>query len=136
MVINLLLMASMAYAQDFQNVKQGQIVPFDGTIVTPNGLATIITKQDADLAMCEETKNHEIESITIDKDIEIKNLKFELVTCNSTKEEIVGQKDKEIDRLYKIIEKPKSNLVPLWIGVGFMGGIVTSLGTYYVYNNF
>lgn len=136
MVINLLLMASMAYAQDFQNVKQGQIVPFDGTIVTPNGLATIITKQDADLAMCEETKNHEIESITIDKDTEIKNLKFELVTCNSTKEEIVGQKDKEIDRLYKIIEKPKSNLVPLWIGVGFMGGIVTSLGTYYVYNNF
>lgn len=136
MVINLLLMASMTYAQDFQNVKQGQIVPFDGTIVTPNGLATIITKQDADLAMCEETKNHEIESITIDKDTEIKNLKFELVTCNSTKEEIVGQKDKEIDRLYKIIEKPKSNLVPLWIGVGFMGGIVTSLGTYYVYNNF
>ena len=134
MVISLLLISSVGFAQDFQNVEQGQIVPFTGTVLTPDAIAKIITIEDAKLQTCQEDWKHEINTLTINKDVEIQKLKHDLEVTEQTKDRMVVEKDKEIERTYELVKKENKNLTPLWLGIGFTAGFVTSIGTIYVYN--
>jgi 2-phosphoglycerate kinase len=135
MVISLLLVSSLAFAQDFQNVQQGQTVPFSGTVLTPDAIAKIITIEDAKLQTCQEEWKHEINILTINKDSEIQKLKHDLEVTEQTKDKIIAEKDEEIKRTYELVKKQNKNLTPLWLGVGFTAGLTTSLITYYAYNN-
>lgn len=134
MVISLLLVSGLAIAQDFQNVEQGQIVPFTGTVLTPDAIAKIITIEDAKFQTCQENWKHEINTLTINKDTEIQKLKHDLEVTEQTKDRMVAEKDKEIERTYELVKKENKNLTPLWLGIGFTAGFVTSIGTIYVYN--
>jgi hypothetical protein len=134
MVISLLLVSGLAIAQDFQNVEQGQIVPFTGTVLTPDAIAKIITIEDAKFQTCQENWKHEINTLTINKDTEIQKLKHDLEVTEQTKDKIITEKDKEIERTYELVKKENKNLTPLWLGIGFTAGFVTSIGTIYVYN--
>lgn len=133
MVINLLLISSLSFAQDFQNIQQGQIAPFNGTVITPDGIAKIITIEDAKLKTCQEDWKHEINNLTISKDTEIEKLKNDLKITNESKDKLISEKDEEIKRTYELIKKQNKNIVPLWIGLGFLGGITSTLGTIYAY---
>lgn len=134
MVISLLLLlCSPVYAQDFQTVKQGEVVPFNGAVITPDGMATIISKHEEDILLCEESSKHEIEKLEISKDTQISKLDFEVKTCQETNRSIIETKDKELDRAYETIKKQNKNMVPLWLGVGFAAGLVTSFSTIYLY---
>ena len=135
MVISLLLLSKIATAQDFQNLNQGQVAPFIGTLITPDGMAKIITIEDAKLFECEEISRHKVEVLTISTDAQIEKLKFDLKKQQESSDKIIQEKDKELDRVYTLIKKQNKNLTPMWIGVGFAAGLVTSFGTYYVYNN-
>ena len=77
MVISLLLLSNLALAQDFQNLSQGQLAPFTGTLITPDGMAKIITIEDAKLSECEELSRHQIEVLTISNDAQVEKLKFD-----------------------------------------------------------
>ena len=134
MVISLLLFCNLALAQDFQNINQGQVAPFTGTILTPDALAKIITLEDSKLQLCEETAQHNINTLTISKDTEIDKLKFNLEEKQKSCNLIIQEKNEELDRAYEIIKKQNRNLTPLWIGIGFAAGLATSIGTIYVYN--
>jgi hypothetical protein len=134
MVISLLLFCNLALAQDFQNINQGQVAPFTGTILTPDALAKIITLEDSKLQLCEENLTHQLETLTITKDTEIDKLKFNLTEKQKSCDLIIQEKNKELDRTYEVIKKQNRNLTPLWIGVGFTAGLATSIGTIYVYN--
>ena len=133
MVISLLIISKLAFAQDFQNVEQGQIVPFSGTILTPDAVAKIITTEDAKLQTCQEDWKHQINTLTINKDVEIQKLKHDLETTEQTKDRMIAEKDKEIERTYKLIKKQNKNLTPLWLGIGFTAGLLTSFSSFYVY---
>jgi 2-phosphoglycerate kinase len=133
MVISLLLVSGLAIAQDFQNVEQGQIVPFNGTLLTPDAIAKIITIEDAKLQTCQEDWKHEINTLTINKDTEIQKLKHDLEVIEKTKDRIITEKDKELERTYELIKKQNKNLTPLWISIGLVSGIASTLGTIYVY---
>ena len=135
MVISLLLLTKLALAQDFQNLTQGQIAPFTGTLITPDGMAKIITIEDAKLSECQEISRHQIEVLTISNDAQIEKLKFDLKKQKESSDKIIQEKDKELDRVYTLVKKQNKNLTPMWIGVGFIAGLTTSFGTYYVYNN-
>ena len=50
-----------------------------------------------------------------------------------TSEELMQQKDKELDRAYELLKERSKNQTPLWLGVGFVGGLATSIGMYYLY---
>lgn len=135
MVISLLLLSKLAIAEDFKNLNQGDAAPFSGTIITPDGIAKIITIEDSKLQTCEEKSRHEIEIVTITKDTQIEKLKFDLKQQTESCDSLIKEKDKELDRVYEIVKKQNKNLTPLWLGIGFTAGLATSLGTYYVYNN-
>lgn len=134
MVISLLLMLiASANAQDFQTMKQGETAQFNGALLTPDAVATIISTHQADISLCKEENKHEIEKLTINKDVEISKLKFELKTCQDNKEEIISIKDKELDKAYELLKKQNKNMTPLWLGIAFVSGLATSYGTIYVY---
>jgi hypothetical protein len=134
MVISLLLLSGLAFGQDFKNVQQGEPVPFSGTILTPDAIAKIITTEDAKLQTCQEDWKHQINTLTINKDVEIEKLKHDLETTEQTKDRMIAEKDKEIERTYELIKKQNKNLTPLWLGVGFTAGFATSVATVYIYN--
>jgi 2-phosphoglycerate kinase len=133
MVISLLLASSLAFGQDFKNVQKGETVPFSGTILTPDAIAKIITTEDAKFQTCQEDWKHQINTLTINKDVEIQKLKHDLETTEQTKDRIIAEKDKEIERTYELIKKQNKNLTPLWISIGLVSGIASTLGTIYVY---
>jgi len=134
MVISLLLITKLALAQDFKNLNQGDVAPFSGTLITPEGIAKIVSTQDAELATCKEKARHDLEILKISKDVEIEKLSHDLeqeqVSCDSS----LREKDKELDRAYDLIKKQNKNIVPLWIGLGFVGGVASTLGTIYAYD--
>jgi hypothetical protein len=134
MVISLLLVSGLAFGQDFKNVQQGETTPFSGTILTPDAIAKIITTEDAKLQTCQEDWKHQINTLTINKDVEIQKLKHDLETTEQTKDRIIAEKDKEIERTYELIKKQNKNLTPLWLGIGFTAGFATSVATVYIYN--
>ena len=133
MVISLLLVSGLAFGQDFKNIQQGETAPFSGTILTPDAIAKIITTEDAKLQTCQEDWKHEINTLTINKDTEIQKLKHDLEITEQTKDKIITEKDKEIQRTYELVKKENKNLTPLWLGIGFTAGFVTSLTSFYVY---
>ena len=133
MVISLLLLCNIAKAQDFKNLNQGDIAPFTGTILTPESIAKIITIEDAKLKTCNEQWQHEVNTLTINKDTEIDKLKHDLKIIEETKNKIIDEKEKEISRTYDLVKKQNKNLTPLWLGLGFSAGLATSLGSYYIY---
>ena len=135
MVISLLLLSKLAIAEDFKNLNLGDTAPFSGTIITPDGIAKIITIEDSKLKTCEEKLRHEIKILTITKDTQIEKLKFDLKQQTESCDSLIKEKDKQLDRVYEIVKKQNRNLTPLWLGIGFTAGLATSLGTYYVYSN-
>lgn len=134
MVISLLLLSNLALAQDFQNLSQGQLAPFTGTLITPDGMAKIITIEDAKLSECEELSRHQIEVLTISNDAQVEKLKFDLKKQKESSDKIIEEKDKELDRIYQLVKKQNKNLTPMWIGIGFTAGFATSVATVYIYN--
>jgi 2-phosphoglycerate kinase len=134
MVISLLLMLiKPVNAQDFQTMQQGDVAPFNGALLTPDAVATIISTHQAEVSLCEENNKHDIEKLIINKDTEISKLQFELKICQENKEEIISIKDKELDKAYELLKKQNKNMTPLWLGIGFASGFATSLATIYIY---
>jgi len=133
MVISLLLFSKLAIAEDFKNLNKGDIAPFSGTIITPDGIAKIITIEDSKLQMCQEKSRHEIEILTITKDTQIEKLKFDLKQETENCDFLIQEKQKELDRVYDIVKKQNRNLTPLWLSIGFAAGMATSFGAYYIY---
>jgi len=135
MIVSLILLTSLAAAQDFKTVQQGEVAPISGVIITPDGLSKIITKHDTDLSICLEDSKHKLEIMQISKDATIQKLEFDLKQTTDSKDKIIEEKDKELERIYGLVKKQNSNLMPFWISLGFVTGTATTLGTIYVYNN-
>jgi len=133
MLTSILLFASLANAQDFVQVQTGQPSPFSGTLLKPESIATIITKHDADIERCKADSQHEIEKQEIKCELDIQKTEYDFSSYKMTSEELMQQKDKELDRAYELLKERSKNQTPLWLGVGFVGGLATSIGMYYLY---
>ena len=134
MVSSLLLLVTMAFAEDFKQVQQGQPAPFAGTLIRPEALATILSQNDSDIATCAANAQHSLEKEQIKCDFNIQKLQYEVDSSKETNKAIMQEKQKELDKTYELLKKQNKNLTPLWIGIGFTAGLVTSIGTIYIYN--
>lgn len=133
MVSSLLLLVSLVNAQDFKNLQTGQPAPFDGTLLRPEALATIITKNESDVEMCKAESEHKLKEKQINCDLDTQKLTFDLESYKTTSEAIIAEKDKELDKAYELLKKQTANKTPFWISVGFVGGLATSIGMIYIY---
>lgn len=133
MISSLLLFVAFANAQDFTQVQKGQPAPFSGTLLTPESVATIITKHDSDVAMCLAESDHKLQQQEIKCELQVQKTEYDFSSYKMTSESLMQEKDKELDKAYEIIKKQSKSQTPLWIGVGFVGGIATSIGMIYAY---
>jgi hypothetical protein len=133
MISSLLLLASLASADDFSNIKQGEPAPFDGTLLKPDAMATIFATHDAEIAECKLKAQHDLEREQIECELDVQKIEYDFGSYKVTASAIIEEKDKELQKLYELLKTQNKNQTPLWIGVGFAGGIVTSIGMIYVY---
>jgi hypothetical protein len=131
----LLLLSTLAFAQDYAPIKKGQPSPMDGTVLSADALATMIAKTDADLALCKEETKFALKKQQIDCELETQKLEYDITSIKETDKQLLEAKDEELKKVYTLVKKSNRNLTPVWIGVGFAAGLTTSIGTYYVYNN-
>jgi glycerate kinase len=124
---------SFANAQDFKNLQTGQPAPFDGTLLRPEALATIITKNEAEVAMCKADAEHRLNEQEINCELDTQKLQYDFDSYKMVSESIIAEKDKELDKAYELLKKQTKNQTPMWIGVGFVGGLATSIGMIYLY---
>jgi hypothetical protein len=133
MISSLLLFVAFANAQDFMQVQKGQPAPFTGTLLTPESVATIVAKHDSDVAMCVAESDHKLQEQEIKCELQVQKTEYDFSSYKMTSEELMQQKDKELDRAYELLKERSKNQTPLWLGVGFVGGLATSIGMYYLY---
>jgi hypothetical protein len=126
---------SLAHAEDFKQLQQGQPAPFAGTLLRPEAMATILSQNDADIAECKANGEHELEKQKIQCDLDVQKIQYNFDSYKSTNEAIMAEKNKELDKAYQLIKKQSSNKAPLWIVLGFVTGTATAYGTIYVYNH-
>ena len=135
MISSLLLFVTLANAQDFAQVQKGQPAPFAGTLLTPESIAVIISKNDSDVAMCVAESDHKLQEQEIKCELQVQKAEYDFSSYKMTSEALIQEKNKELDKAYDIIKKQSKNQTPLWLGIGFATGFATSLGAIYVYNN-
>ena len=135
MLSSLLLLVSLAHAEDFKQLQQGQPAPFIGTLLRPEALATIISQNDADLAECKANGEHELEKEKIKCDLDVQKVQYDFDSYRSVNEAIIAEKDKELQKTYDLLKKQTKNKAPLWIALGFVAGTATAYGTFYVYDH-
>ena len=133
MLTSILLLSSLAFSEDFKNVQQGQPAPFAGTLLRPEAMATIISKNDADIAECKAKSEYELNKQEIKCELEIQKIEYDFNSYKMTSEALMAEKDKELDKAYELLKKQTQNKTPMWIGVGFVGGLATSIGMIYLY---
>ena len=112
---------------EYTNLKEGEIAPFEGILLSPQAMATIIAKKE----FCEKEAKLDVglqcnldkEQIKKDKDL----LKVERDTAIKEKNIV-----EEIKRLREIAEKSSRNLSPLFFAGGALGGIALSLGIFWI----
>ena len=113
------------------SIKEGQKAPFNGYLFDPTAFATIEIDKQQIIKKCELEK----ELLTKKCDGECTFLKD---SCKNEKETLektlkiqLDSKDKEIERLSKIVLEPKPSR-GLWFGLGAASGLVVTLTTVYL----
>lgn len=117
-------------------IKKTQSAPFTGLLLSPAASADIIvriqnTQNEINLQVKKASDTQKVfDQLTID------NLNSQIEFVKTTTSTIIKNRDDEIVKLTKKIfddEKNKANL-PLWVGVGTVGGIFTTILTVFVVN--
>ena len=93
----------------------------------------LLTQEDAKLERCKIDSEHILKEEKIKCELEVQKVTYDFTIYKETNEALMIEKDKELDKLYEILKKNPANHTPLWIGIGFIAGIGTSIGMIYAY---
>ena len=119
----LLLLCSLAFAEEqVVTIKEGEKAPFTGTLLNPEAVAKLITKQETDLKVCLANAEFDKRKVELEKEFIIKNREAELAQCTL---ELSGTKEiyqERIDFLQGKATTPEWK-PPLY----FIGGIITGV---------
>jgi len=121
-----LFMSSLAFANDVVTLRKGEKAPFDGTLLSPDAAAKIITETDYTLEKClidaRRDKMLQEAKLTMEK----KNVEAELAACTLKYTEMEKLYEKQIDYL------EKRAVSPSWeTPVYFTSGILVGAGLVY-----
>jgi len=125
-VFAVLLFIGLAFADDIVTIRKGERAPFDGTLLSPNAAAKIITETDYTLEKCLIDARREKALLDAKLTLERKNVEAELAACSL--------KYTEMEKLYEqqinYLEKRAS--IPQWQSPAyFAGGVLVGAGIVY-----
>ena len=138
LLLNSLILIGVSYAQDqydvYTHIRKNEKAPFDGTLLTPSSLSTVISTYDSKISLCENEKNKVEETLNAKYEVFKNKCEFDYKNLQQTDLTLLKAKQEEIEALREIAKKTNKNLTPLWIGVGFASGFAASIGSIYVYD--
>lgn len=112
-------------------MKKGQVAPFTGLLLSPSAVADIIVQLQNAQNETDIQVKRAVETQKAQDQLVIDNQNSAYQYLKTTSDLIIKNQDAKIAALTKKIveeEKSKPNL-PLWIGGGFLGGVVVSVLT-------
>ena len=125
-MFSFILLIGLAFADDIVTIRKGEKAPFDGTLLSPDAAAKIITETDYTLEKCLIDSRREKSMLDAKLTLERKNVEAELAACTLKYTEMEKLFAQQIDYL----EKRAS--VPQWQSPAyFAGGVLVGAGLVY-----
>jgi sensor c-di-GMP phosphodiesterase-like protein len=111
-------------------LKQGQVAPYAGVLLSPGAVAQLVAQQDTVQAAIQLVVQHQVE---VDAAQQKYALDTQQTTCDADKKVLQAQVDDGKRQVVVLTDQLKKNTggpgAPVWIGVGVVGGIVLTVLT-------
>jgi hypothetical protein len=111
-------------------VEAGDIVPFDGVLLSLDAAAKITTEKKFEDAECDLRISYELHMQGERFQLQLDYKDIEITSWKDKYESMMILKSAENDRLYELVTKQKPSSGPLLVALGFGIGTLTSLGIF------
>ena len=111
-------------------IEAGDIVPFDGVLLSLDAAAKIVTEKKFESAECDLRIGYELHIQEERFQLQLDYKDIEIVSLKDKYESMMILKVAENDRLTELILKQKPSQGPLLVALGFGIGTLTSLGIF------
>jgi hypothetical protein len=133
-----LLSPAMAAAEDIETspayvvlpIEAGDIVPFDGVLLSLDAAAKIVTEKKFEDAECDLRIGYELHIQEEKYQLQIDYKDIEITSWKDKYESMMILKVAENDRLTELVLKQKPGQGPFLVALGFGIGTLTSLGIF------
>ncbi len=111
-------------------VEAGDVVPFDGVLLSLDAAAKITTEKKFEDAECDLRISYELHMQGERFQLQLDYKDIEVTSWKDKYESMMILKSAENDRLYELVTKQKPSSGPLLVALGFGIGTLTSLGIF------
>ena len=111
-------------------VEAGDVVPFDGVLLSLDAAAKITTEKKFEDAECDLRISYELHMQGERFQLQLDYKDIEITSWKDKYESMMILKSAENDRLYELVTKQKPSSGPLLVALGFGIGTLTSLGIF------
>ena len=111
-------------------VEAGDIVPFDGVLLSLDAAAKITTEKKFEDAECDLRISYELHMQGERYQLQLDYKDIEITSWKDKYESMMILKSAENDRLYELVTKQKPSSAPFLVALGFGIGTLTSLGIF------
>ena len=111
-------------------VDAGDIVPFDGVLLSLDAAAKITTEKKFEDAECDLRISYELHMQGERYQLQLDYKDIEITSWKDKYESMMILKSAENDRLYELVTKQKPSSAPFLVALGFGIGTLTSLGIF------
>ena len=137
-LVMFMMSPAMVLAEDIETfpdyvvlpIEAGDIVPFDGVLLSLDAAAKIITEKKFEGAECDLRIGYELHIQEEKYQLQLDYKDIELTSWKDKYESMMILKVAENDRLTKLVLKQKPAQGPLLVALGFGIGTLTSLGIF------
>ena len=126
-MLKILLLCALAYGEDSVAIEKGEKAPFSGTLLSPEGVAQIITKADEEVGKCKIDAERDLAIAKAGFDLQLRIKQADLTACLEKSSGLEALRAEQIDFLEKQAYKPK------WTNTAvYVSGVVSGVGLVYL----
>ena len=134
-MIIILLLSSLAFGNEgVVTLKKGDRAPFEGTLLSAEAAAKIITTSDSELQECLINAKRDLALQQTQLTYEKKNVEASLAACTLKQTEMEKLYEKQIENLEKQAVKPKWE-APTYFAAGILTGAALIYGSSIILKN-
>lgn len=127
LLLSLLLLTRPAFSDEGVTLKRGEKAPYDGTLLSPEAIAQIITKADSELGQCKIDAKKDLDLATSDFNYQLKVKEAELTACLQKSKDLEALREQQIDFLEKQVYQPKWTQSAIYVA-----GVLSGVGIVYL----
>ena len=111
-------------------IEAGDIVPFDGVLLSLDAAAKVLAEKKFENAECELRVEYELASLRVNYELQLDYKDIEIHSWKDKYESMMILKEAENARLTELVTKQSPSHGPLMVALGFGVSALTSLGIF------